>query len=111
MNQVINLLSTYIRRLKEKDNTITLNYVKGWYNHFNGPKTQLKGTNSYIAPDPYFEYQIDLFLPDQPTPNIGIACIDIFTKYAVVVPIDNKQPEEITDVVFKAINNWVRNQE
>ena len=44
------------------------------------------------------------FLPDQPTPNIGLACIDIFTKYAVVVPIDYKKPEEITKGVFKAIN-------
>ena len=65
----------------------------------------MKGSNSYIAPDPYFEYQLDLFfVPDQPTPNIGLACIDIFTKYAVVVPIDNKQPEEITRGVFKAVN-------
>ena len=45
-----------------------------------------------------------MFLPDQPTPNIGIACVDIFTRYAVAVPIDNKQPEEITKGVFKAVN-------
>ena len=61
MSQVINLSITYIKRLK-KDKTITLNYVKGWYKHFNEPKTQLKGSNSFIAPDPYFEYQIDIFL-------------------------------------------------
>ena len=98
-------INNLYKEAKEKDNTITLNYVKGWYKHFNEPKTQLKGSNSYIAPDPYFEYQLDLFfLPDQPTPNIGLACIDIFTKYAVVVPIDNKQPEEITKGVFKAVN-------
>jgi len=98
-------INNLCKEAKEKDNTITLNYVKGWYKHFNEPKTQLKGTNNYIAPDPYFEYQLDLFfVPDQPTPNIGLACIDIFTKYAVVVPIDNKQPEEITKGVFKAVN-------
>ena len=65
----------------------------------------MKGSNSYIAPDPYFEYQLDLFfVPDQPTPNIGLACIDIFTKYAVVVPLENKQPEEITKGLFNAVN-------
>ena len=64
----------------------------------------MKGSNRYIAPDPHVEYQLDFFLPDQPTPNIGSACIDIFTKYAVVVPIDNKQPEEITKGVCKAVN-------
>ena len=98
-------INNLYKEAKEKDNTITLNYVKGWYKHFNEPKTQLKGSNSYIAPDPYFEYQLDLFfVPDQPTPNIGLACIDIFTKYAVVVPLENKQPEEITKGLFKAVN-------
>ena len=98
-------INNLYKEAKEKDKTITLNYVKGWYKHFNEPKTQLKGSNSYIAPDPYFEYQLDLFfVPDQPTPNIGLACIDIFTKYAVVVPLENKQPEEITKGLFKAVN-------
>jgi len=60
MNPVINLSITYIRRLKKKDKT-SLMYVKGWYKNFNEPSTQLKGSNSYIAPDPYFEYQLDLF--------------------------------------------------
>ena len=52
---VINLSNNSYREAKEKDNTITLNYAKCWYKHFNEPKTQLKGSNSYIAPDPYFE--------------------------------------------------------
>ena len=74
-------INNLYKEAKEKDNTITLNYVKGWYKHFNEPKTQLKGSNSYIAPDPYVEYQLDLFfLTDQPIPNIGLVCIDIFTK-------------------------------
>ena len=41
--------------------TITLAYVKDWYNYFNQRKTQLRGQNSYIAPRPYWEYQVDLF--------------------------------------------------
>ena len=52
---------------KEKDNTITLNYVKGGYEHFNEPKTHLKGSNSHIAPDPYCEYQLDLICSSRST--------------------------------------------
>jgi hypothetical protein len=40
---------------------MTLNYVRDWYQHFKTIKTQLKGQNSFIAPEPYYEYQIDLF--------------------------------------------------
>jgi hypothetical protein len=40
---------------------MTLNYVRDWYQHFKTIKTQLKGQNSFIALEPYYEYQIDLF--------------------------------------------------
>ena len=42
-------------------------------------------------------------MTDQPKPNIGLACIDIFTKYAVVVPLNSKQTEDITYGLYKAI--------
>ena len=92
------------KEAKKEDNSMTLNYVRDWYQHFKTIKTQLKGQNSFIAPEPYYEYQIDLFfLTDQPKPNIGLACIDIFTKYAVVVPLNSKQTEDITDGLYKPI--------
>ena len=81
-----------------------LKYVRDWYQPFKTIKTQLKGQNSFIAFEPYYEFQIDLFfLTDQPKPNIGLACIDIFTKYAVVVPLNSKQTEDITDGLYKSI--------
>ena len=49
------------------------------------------------------EYQIDMFSSRSPTPTIGLARIDVFTKYAVVVPIDNKQPEDIPKGVCNAV--------
>ena len=33
-------INNLYKEAKEKDNTITSNYVKGWYKHFNEPKTQ-----------------------------------------------------------------------
>ena len=66
---------------KQEHNEITLSYVKEWYKSFATIKTQLPGYNSFAAPYPHYEYQIDLlFLTDQPEPHFGLACIDIFTK-------------------------------
>ena len=97
-------ISRLFKEAKKIDETITLAYVKDWYNYFNQRKTQLRGQNSYIAPSPYWEYQVDLFfLPDQPTPNIGLAMIDIYTKYAAVVPLDSKQPLDVNIGVGEAI--------
>ena len=55
-------INNLYKEAKEKDNTITLNYVKGWYKHFSELRTQLKGPNNQIALDPSFEYQLDFFL-------------------------------------------------
>ena len=104
--------TNFYKETNVHDKPMTLSYIKDWYNHFKQPKTQLKGTNSYIAPKPFYEYQIDLFfLPDQPKPNIGLACIDIFTKYAVVIPISSKQVEDITDGLHTAIHKMGKKPE
>ena len=85
------------KEAKEMDEDIALAYVKGWYNHFNDRTTQLHGFNSYIAPSPNWEYQIDLFfLPELDTPNIGLACIDIYTNYATIVPLQSKKPLDVS---------------
>ena len=54
-------INNLYKEAKKEDNTMTLNYVRDWYQHFKTIKTQLKGQNSCIAPEPYYEYQIDLF--------------------------------------------------
>ena len=51
-----------------------------------------RGENSFVAPHAYFEFQVDLFfissndLENQKF-TIGLVLIDIFTKYATVIPI------------------------
>ena len=47
---------------KKKDNTITLFDVKKWFESNTQRKQNLTGFNSYFAPKPFFEYQVDLFL-------------------------------------------------
>jgi hypothetical protein len=97
-------ISRLFKEAKKIDETITLAYVKDWYNYFSQRKTQLRGQNNHIAPRPYWEYQVDLFfLPEQPAPNIGLAMIDIYTKYAAIVPLDSKQPLDVGVGVDEAI--------
>ena len=48
--------------VRDIDPRITLNEVKGWFKLNVDPKRQAWGErNSYIAPGPYHEYQMDLF--------------------------------------------------
>ncbi len=57
--------------------------------------TQPTGMNSFVAPEPFYELQIDLFFTNYITDQkytLAMLCIDIFTKFAVVVPaIDNNE--------------------
>ena len=49
---------------------ITLNLVKGWFKQNVEPKAQVWGKrNSYVAPNAYHEYQVDLFFVT-PKPEI-----------------------------------------
>ena len=69
-------------------------------------RQNLKGYNSYVAPEPYFEYQADVFftgdwntseavLEYQNTPA-GVLIIDVFTKYMVVVPVQGKDTNQLS---------------
>jgi hypothetical protein len=77
-----------------KNRSITLKYVQAWFNTNVGKKEQPVGTNSFVAQKAYFEYQIDLFLiMDLGVQKFkyGCVCIDVFSKFATVVPmLDNK---------------------
>ena len=74
--------------------TITLNTVKQWFKTNLETTKQVKGNNSCVAPYPYYEYQLDLMLfTDLEIQKLeqGMLCIDIFTRYAVVVPVKSKR--------------------
>ena len=77
-----------------KDPTITLEFVKSWFSGNVQVTKQPGGQNSFVAPHAFYEFQIDLFwlvdLKNQKF-KVGCLCIDIFSKYAVVVPIKSKK--------------------
>jgi hypothetical protein len=86
---------------------ISLNLLKGWFKLNVDPKGQVLGKrNSYVAPNAYHEYQSDLFFV---TPKqfknqkftIGLSMIDVFSKFAVVIPIKDKKAKPIMEAIFK----------
>jgi stalled ribosome alternative rescue factor ArfA len=78
---------------RKKDNSITLDDVKEFFRTRVEKKNKAYGFNSFVAPRPYYEYQVDLFFIndlDNQKYKIGMLMINIFTKYMVVVPIASK---------------------
>jgi hypothetical protein len=58
---VLCLKAIYIRKLKKQDGKVTLKITQDWYKK-NVEKTKYSGgTNSFVAPEAKYEYQIDLF--------------------------------------------------
>ena len=71
-------------------------------------KTRYYNSNSFVAPHANYEYQIDLFFItdlENQIYKIGMACIDIFSKYATVVPIKSKQSADFLAGLMECLNN------
>ena len=87
---------------RKKDKTITMDDVNDFFRKNVEIKRKPRGTNSFVAPHNNHTYQIDLFFISkddiETTQKVraGLVCIDVLSKYAVVVPIKSK---ETTDVV------------
>ena len=94
---------------KAEDKSITMADVKAWYDKNIDRKRPMSGFNSFIAPYAYYEYQIDLFFItkndlDNQKFRIGLIMIDIFSKFALVIPIKSKQPPDLLAGIKEGIN-------
>ena len=91
---------------KEFDPAIKLHSVRQWMAENMKRKKQLPGQNSFVANGPYYEYQLDLMclkhLEDKQydTPRV---CIDVFTKYAAVVPVKGKTENDLAFGMIESI--------
>ena len=55
-------MKTTLKEAREKDKTITMADVQQFFRKNVEQKKQLRGQNSFIAPEPFYEFQMDLFL-------------------------------------------------
>jgi len=89
------------------DKSIKMTDVDEFFKKNIKQKKQLRGYNSFVAPEANYEYQIDLmFFSDLENQNfkVGMACIDIFSKYAVVVAIKSKQEGDVASGILECLN-------
>ena len=81
--------------------------LKSFFKKRQSRKKQIQGYNSFIAPYPNYEFQIDLFFitdVDNQTYKVGMILIDIFTKYMVVVPIKSKSEGDVAAGLIEGLN-------
>ena len=95
-----------LQEARKKDKTITIEDINQFFSKNVEQKRKTAGQNSFVAPNAYYEFQIDLFfindIPNQKF-RVGMICIDIFSKYMNAVPISSKQPPDILAGVMENI--------
>jgi hypothetical protein len=95
------------QQAKEKNPGITLEFTKNWLKKQpNKQRKGYKGYNSYKAPFSRYEYQIDImdmsYLKQSDQPRYGLVVIDIFSKYADVQPLTNKDSTSVYEALQKS---------
>ena len=53
-------ITSTLKEAFTQDKTITLNTVKQWFKSHPKTTKQVKGSNSFVAPYAYYEYELDL---------------------------------------------------
>ena len=99
------VMSTYLKA-RDVDKSITLKDVKNWFYTNVDNIDKAKGYNSYINNAPYQEYQMDLifFGKEDDNLNAALSMIDIFSKFAVVIPMKNKEGPTIAAAIMEGVN-------
>ena len=124
-------LREVLKDAKKLDDTITYDDVKEWKSKQTfGQKAKPRGSNSFIAQEPYQEYQCDLFFFPKPrsseiqrtratwrgeqrlwskTTN-ALLIVDIFTKFTQVVPLKSKQISDVLAGLQECLKHiWMSN--
>ena len=90
-------LKTTLEDSKKKDSSITMDDVRQFFRNNVEIKAKQRWYNSFTAPKNNHTYQIDLFFigyydfDEEQKFRGGLVCIDVLSKYAVVVPIKTKK--------------------
>ena len=96
-----------LKDAREKDKTITMADVDKFFRENVEQKKQIRGKNSFIAPEPFYEFQFDLFfitdLENQKF-KVGAIMIDVFSRFMVVVPIKNKDESNVASAMIEGFN-------
>ena len=95
---------------RQKDKSITMDDVNDFFRKNVEEKRKPRGSNSFVAPHNNHTYQIDIFFiskEDIEAPQKyrgGLVCIDVLSKYAVVVPVKGKDTTDVITATMEAVN-------
>ena len=100
--------ATTLKDARERDKSITKEDVEEFFKKNVEEKRKPRGENSFVAPHAHFEYQVDLFFISQNDLEnqkfrIGLVLIDIFSKYATVIPIKSKEPPDMLAGIMEGL--------
>ena len=102
-------VNTTYKDAKAKEPSITLNDVKEWFRKNIEIKKKQRGFNSFVAPHNNHTYQIDILfiskkdLKTKQRFRGGLVCIDVLSKFAVVVPVRRKETGSVIKGTKEAI--------
>ena len=108
--------ATTLKDAREKDKTITIEDVEQFFRKNVEVKAKPREYNSFTAPSNNHTYQIDLFymgyydFEEEQKYRGGLVCIDVLSKYAVVIPIVSKNEPDVIEATKEALKKWERNQ-
>ena len=100
---------TTLKDARQKDKSITMNDVNEFFRKNVEVKKLPRGQNSFVASHHAYEYQLDLFFigredfESKQETRIGLVLIDIFSKYAVVLPIASRTPPDLLAGILEGI--------
>ena len=101
--------ATTLKDARVKDKSITMADVNEFFKENVEEKRKPRGENSFVAPHAFFEFQLDLFFigkndfDNEQKFRIGLVLIDIFSKYAVVIPINSREPQDILSGIMQGM--------
>ena len=94
---------------RKKDKSITKNDVDEFFRKNVEVEKLPRGQNSFVAPNANYQYQLDLFFmgredfENKQKTRSGLVLIDIFSKYAVVLPIASRTPPDLLAGILEGI--------
>ena len=96
-----------LKDAREKDKSITMADIDNFFKENVEQKKQIRGRNTFIAPEPFYEFQMDLFfindLENQKF-RVGVIMIDVFSRFMQVAPIKNKDEANIASGMIETMN-------
>ena len=100
--------SETLKDAKKKDASINMDDINKFFRENVEQKRKPRGQNSFIPSHSFFEFQLDLFfISNNDLENqkfrVGLVLIDIFSKYATVIPINSKQPADVLAGLMEGI--------